>query len=96
MLIRPVTTGLYPELRMFRKFSWVIVMHRFVGRSDVYLKIIKKYEEDHHVRDLLTRDRDYPHFFTNLLQMSLCQLLASNEQDKSSDIEKQPRFRDRK
>ena len=52
-----------PELRIFMNFSWVIVMHHFVSCSNVYLKIIVKYEDDHHIRDPLTRDLDFPIFF---------------------------------
>ena len=54
---------LHPELRIFMNFSWVIVMHHFVSCSNVYLKIIVKYEDDHHIRDPLTRDLDFPIFF---------------------------------
>ena len=53
----------HPELRIFMNFSWVIVMHHFVSCSNVYLKIIVKYEDDHHIRDPLTRDLDFPIFF---------------------------------
>ena len=53
----------HPELRIFMNFSWVIVMYHFVGCSNVYLKIIVKYEDDHHIRDPLTRDLDFPIFF---------------------------------
>ena len=53
----------HPELRIFMNFSWVIVMYHFVGCSNVYLKIIVKYEGDHHIRDPLTRDLDFPIFF---------------------------------
>ena len=53
----------HPELRIFMNFSWVIVMYDFVGCSNVYLKIIVKYEDDHHIRDPLTRDLDFPIFF---------------------------------
>ena len=56
---------LHPELRIFLNFSWVIVIYHFVGCSNVYLKIIVKYEIDHHIRDPLTRDLDFPIFFTN-------------------------------
>ena len=42
---------LHPELRIFLNFSWVIVIYHFVGCSNVYLKIIVKYEIDHHIRD---------------------------------------------
>ena len=55
----------HPELRIFMNFSWVIVMYHFVGCSNVYLKIIVKYEDDHHIRDPLTRDLDFPIFFSN-------------------------------
>ena len=49
---------LHIELRTFLNFSWVIVMHHFVGFfSNVYLKIIGKHEIDHHVRDRLTQVR---------------------------------------
>ena len=54
--------GLHPELRIFLNFSWVIVIYHFVGCSNVYLKIIVKYEIDHHIRDPLTRDLDFPIF----------------------------------
>ena len=54
---------LHPELRIFLNFSWVIVIYHFVGCSNVYLKIIVKYEIDHHIRDPLTRDLDFPIFF---------------------------------
>ena len=37
-------------------------MHHFVSCSNVYLKIIVKYEDDHHIRDPLTRDLDFPIF----------------------------------
>ena len=40
---------LHPELRIFLNFSWVIVIYHFVGCSNVYLKIIVKYEIDHHI-----------------------------------------------
>ena len=53
---------LHPELRIFLNFSWVIVIYHFVGCSNVYLKIIVKYEIDHHIRDPLTRDLDFPIF----------------------------------
>ena len=61
-------------------------MLHFVGCSNVYLKIIVKYENDHHIRDLLTRDLDFPNYFNNWLQiltcplsaLSQCHLLASN------------------
>ena len=53
----------HPELRTFMNFSWVIVMHHFVSCSNVHLKIIVKYEDDHHIRDPLTRDLDFPIFF---------------------------------
>ena len=59
---------LHPELHVFLNFSWVIVMHHFVCRffQYVYLKIIiVKYEDDHYIRDPLTRVRHYPIFFTN-------------------------------
>ena len=53
---------LHSELRIFLNFSWVIVIYHFVGCSNVYLKIIVKYEIDHHIRDPLTRDLDFPIF----------------------------------
>ena len=53
---------LHPELRIFLNFSWVIVICHFVGCSNVYLKIIVKYEIDHHIRDPMTRDLDFPIF----------------------------------
>ena len=53
---------LHPELRIFLNFSWAIVIYHFVGCSNVYLKIIVKYEVDHHIRDPLTRDLDFPIF----------------------------------
>ena len=53
---------LHPELRIFLNFSWVIAIYHFVGCSNVYLKIIVKYEIDHHIRDPLTRDLDFPIF----------------------------------
>ena len=53
---------LLPELRIFLNFSWVIVIYHFVGCFNVYLKIIVKYENDHHIRDPLTRDLDFPIF----------------------------------
>ena len=53
---------LHPELRIFLNFSWVIVIYHFVGCSNVYLKIIVKYEIDHHIRDIFTRDLDFPIF----------------------------------
>ena len=53
---------LHPELRIFLNFSWVIVIYHFVGCSNVYLKIIVTYEIDHHIRDPLTRDLDFPIF----------------------------------
>ena len=52
----------HPELRIFLNLSKVIVMHHFVSCSNVYLTIIEKYEDDHHIRDPLTRDLDFPIF----------------------------------
>ena len=41
----------HPELRIFLKLSYVIVMHQCVSCYNVYLTIIVKYEDDHHIRD---------------------------------------------
>ena len=54
---------LHPALRIFLKFSWVIVMHHLVGCSNANLKMIVNYEDDHHIRDPLTRDLDFSIFF---------------------------------
>ena len=46
----------------WRDFERTGVMHHLVGCSNVYLKIIVKYEDDHHIRDPSTRDLDFPIF----------------------------------
>ena len=38
----------HPEMLIFLMLSWAIVMHNFVCCSIVYLKIIVKYDGDHH------------------------------------------------
>ena len=52
---------LHPTLRIFLELSWVIVMHHFVGSSNVNLKMIVNYEDDHHYKRSIDSGSGFPH-----------------------------------